>query len=41
MGVFEFPKFATGTISIANTLAQLTPKVCVEGGGGGLALLDC
>ncbi len=26
MGVFEMPKFATGTIAIANTLADLTSK---------------
>jgi 3-phosphoglycerate kinase len=27
MGVFEFPAFAAGTTSIANTLATLTPQV--------------
>lgn len=27
MGVFEFEKFAKGTYGVANTLAELTPKV--------------
>ena len=27
MGVFEFPAFAKGTYGVADTLAELTPKV--------------
>ena len=27
MGVFEFPAFAKGTYGVAETLAELTPKV--------------
>ena len=33
MGVFEFPKFATGTLEIANYLAQLPDAITVIGGG--------
>lgn len=33
MGVFEFPKFAKGTTTIAETLAQLNGAVTVIGGG--------
>ena len=33
MGVFEFPKFAKGTTTIAETLAQLDGAVTVIGGG--------
>uniref|UniRef100_A0A7S0RH22 Phosphoglycerate kinase n=1 Tax=Chlamydomonas leiostraca TaxID=1034604 RepID=A0A7S0RH22_9CHLO len=42
MGVFEFPKFATGTISIANTLAGLTPQGCttIIGGGDSVAAAE-
>ena len=28
MGVFEWPRFAAGTIGIAHALAELTDKVC-------------
>jgi phosphoglycerate kinase len=42
MGVFEFDKFAKGTISVANTLAELTPKGCVTiiGGGDSVAAVE-
>lgn len=42
MGVFEFPKFATGTVAIANTLAGLTPKGCITiiGGGDSVAAVE-
>lgn len=42
MGVFEFPKFATGTVSIANTLAELTPKgaTTIIGGGDSVAAAE-
>jgi len=42
MGVFEFPKFANGTVSIANTLAGLTPKGCITiiGGGDSVAAVE-
>jgi phosphoglycerate kinase len=33
MGVFEFPKFATGTTTIATTLASLPGAITVIGGG--------
>jgi phosphoglycerate kinase len=33
MGVFEFPKFAVGTTTIASTLAGLTGAITVIGGG--------
>jgi len=42
MGVFEFPKFAAGTVGIANTLAGLTPKGCITiiGGGDSVAAVE-
>lgn len=42
MGVFEFPKFANGTISIANYLAELTPKgaITIIGGGDSVAAVE-
>lgn len=42
MGVFEFPKFATGTVSIANTLAAITPKgaITIIGGGDSVAAVE-
>ncbi|KAI8472403.1 MAG: phosphoglycerate kinase [Monoraphidium minutum] len=42
MGVFEFDKFAKGTISIADTLAELTPKGCITiiGGGDSVAAVE-
>ncbi len=42
MGVFEFPKFAAGTTSIANTLAALTPQGCttIIGGGDSVAAAE-
>lgn len=41
-GVFEFPKFANGTVSIANTLAEITPKGCITiiGGGDSVAAVE-
>ncbi len=30
MGVFEFAAFAKGTYGVAETLAELTPKVCLR-----------
>jgi phosphoglycerate kinase len=33
MGVFEFPKFAVGTTTIATTLAALPGAITVIGGG--------
>jgi phosphoglycerate kinase len=33
MGVFEFPKFAAGTLAIATTLAELKGAITVIGGG--------
>ena len=33
MGVFEFPPFANGTISVANTLANQQQATTVVGGG--------
>ena len=33
MGVFEFPKFAVGTTTIAATLAGMTDAITVIGGG--------
>ena len=42
MGVFEFDKFAAGTISVANTLAELTPKgaITIIGGGDSVAAVE-
>ncbi len=42
MGVFEFEKFANGTNSIANTLAQLSAKGCctIIGGGDSVAAVE-
>ncbi|GFR45163.1 hypothetical protein Agub_g6547 [Astrephomene gubernaculifera] len=42
MGVFEFPKFATGTVAIANTLAGLGPKgaITIIGGGDSVAAVE-
>ena len=30
MGVFEFEKFAKGTFGVAETLAELSSKVCLQ-----------
>ncbi|GFH14740.1 phosphoglycerate kinase [Haematococcus lacustris] len=35
MGVFEMPKFAAGTVAIANTMAGLTGEGCITIIGGG------
>lgn len=42
MGVFEFEKFAAGTLGLANTLAELTPKgaVTIIGGGDSVAAVE-
>ncbi|MCU0641543.1 MAG: phosphoglycerate kinase [Candidatus Margulisbacteria bacterium] len=42
MGVFEFPKFANGTISIAKTVAAATAKgaISVIGGGDSVAAVE-
>ena len=42
MGVFEFDKFANGTMAIANTLAELTPKgtITIIGGGDSVAAVE-
>jgi phosphoglycerate kinase len=42
MGVFEFDKFAKGTISIADTLAELTPTgtITIIGGGDSVAAVE-
>ncbi len=42
MGVFEFAKFAQGTNSIANTLAELSSKGCctIIGGGDSVAAVE-
>ncbi|KAG1662126.1 hypothetical protein FOA52_012988 [Chlamydomonas sp. UWO 241] len=42
MGVFEFPNFANGTVSVANKLAQLTPEGCITiiGGGDSVAAVE-
>ncbi|PNH06673.1 Phosphoglycerate kinase, chloroplastic [Tetrabaena socialis] len=42
MGVFEFEKFANGTVSIANTLASLTPNgaITIIGGGDSVAAVE-
>ncbi len=42
MGVFEFEKFATGTNSIANTLAELSAEGCctIIGGGDSVAAVE-
>lgn len=42
MGVFEFPKFAKGTVSVANTLAAITPKgaITIIGGGDSVAAVE-
>jgi phosphoglycerate kinase len=42
MGVFEFDKFAKGTMAIADTLAELTPKGCITiiGGGDSVAAVE-
>nr|QKY14903.1 phosphoglycerate kinase (PGK), chloroplastic [Polytomella parva] len=42
MGVFEFPKFATGTVSIAHSVAELTPKgaITIIGGGDSVAAVE-
>lgn len=41
MGVFEFDKFATGTLEVAHTLAELTPKGCITIIGGTSAFSAC
>mmetsp|Transcript_2844 Transcript_2844/g.6239 ORF Transcript_2844/g.6239 Transcript_2844/m.6239 type:complete len:177 (-) Transcript_2844:1175-1705(-) len=42
MGVFEFPKFAKGTVGIANKLAEITPKgaITIIGGGDSVAAVE-
>ena len=42
MGVFEFDKFAKGTMAIAATLAELTPKgtITIIGGGDSVAAVE-
>jgi len=42
MGVFEFPKFAKGTVGVANKLASLTPRGCITiiGGGDSVAAVE-
>jgi len=42
MGVFEFDKFAAGTLGIANTLAELTPQgtITIIGGGDSVAAVE-
>jgi phosphoglycerate kinase len=42
MGVFEFDKFAKGTMAIADVLAELTPKGCITiiGGGDSVAAVE-
>jgi phosphoglycerate kinase len=42
MGVFEFDKFAKGTMAIADLLAELTPKGCITiiGGGDSVAAVE-
>ncbi|MCL6589661.1 MAG: phosphoglycerate kinase [Firmicutes bacterium] len=40
MGVFEFPRFATGTTEIAKALAELPDAVTVIGGGDSVAAVN-
>lgn len=40
MGVFEFPKFAEGTLAIARYLAQLPDAITVIGGGDSAAAVE-
>lgn len=40
MGVFEFPKFAQGTLAIANFLAELPDAITVIGGGDSAAAVE-
>jgi phosphoglycerate kinase len=42
MGVFEFDKFAKGTMAIADVLAELTPQGCITiiGGGDSVAAVE-
>lgn len=40
MGVFEFPKFAQGTLAIANYLAQLPDTITVIGGGDSASAVE-
>lgn len=42
MGVFEFEKFAKGTLGLAHTLAELTPKgtITIIGGGDSVAAVE-
>ena len=42
MGVFEFDKFAAGTIDVAKTLAELTEKgaTTIIGGGDSVAAVE-
>ncbi|MCG3140011.1 MAG: Phosphoglycerate kinase [Anaerolineae bacterium] len=40
MGVFEFPKFAQGTLGIAHTLANLHDAITVIGGGDSAAAVQ-
>jgi 3-phosphoglycerate kinase len=40
VGVFEFEKFANGTVSIANTLAELKGAITVIGGGDSVSAVN-
>jgi phosphoglycerate kinase len=40
VGVFEFPKFATGTMSLAKAIAELPDCVTVIGGGDSVAAVN-
>ncbi len=40
MGVFEFPKFANGTLQIAHTLAEMPDALTVIGGGDSALAVD-
>jgi phosphoglycerate kinase len=40
MGVFEFPKFANGTLAMAHTLATLKDCITVIGGGDSASAVE-